>query len=375
MSLFAHAQRLFRDAARREFRATEAGRLLSQVERMTRSGAGLRDIERRFGAALRGGSLGDALRGTETGRFVADVAKYGARDGLFRSLMEALGPLGDVMSALLRPGGSRMAAQGRELSAAANLLRAFGYNVTPPAGAGRVPTSDPSVASSRKFLESLGFTVAPPKPSAAPGRLHGATEPAPAAAPEATRRGLPGWKTVGGRQRRYDPSDPILTGEMVEVESSNVHSIGFLWNDADPMKGTLKIRFLQAKRGNAKIKVPGPLYFYSGVHPDVFTAFRAAASKGTFVWDRIRIRGTVSGHRYHYELKGIAQGYVPRKATRYGKNEYFIGREVRARAADGTITTRRSEEPDAFVGRYSPVNRGIPERGLPDRGERPGRGR
>ena len=374
MSLFANFQRLFLDAARREFRATETGRLLSQVERTTRSGAGLRDIERRFGAAMRGGSLGDALRGTETGRFVADVAKYGARDGLFRSLMEALGPLGDVMSALLRPGGSRMATQGRELAAAANLLRAFGYTVTPPAGAGRA--SDPSVASSRKFLESLGFTVTPPKPSAAtPGRLHGVTDVGPAPAPGPTRRGLPGWKLVGGRQRRYDPSDPILTGEMIEVASSNVHSIGYLWNDADPMKGTLKIRFLQAARGNPRAKVPGPLYFYTGVHPDVFTAFRAAASKGKFVWDRIRIRGTVSGHRYHYELKGVSQGYVPRKATRYGQNEYFIGREVRVRTADGTIATRESERPDAFVGRYSPANRGIPERGLPDRGERPGRGR
>jgi hypothetical protein len=43
----------------------------------------------------------------------------------------------------------------------------------------------------------------------------------------------------------------------------------------------------------------------------------SAPSKGGWVWDHLRIRGTVSGHQKDYELAGIVGGYVPRKAT-YG---------------------------------------------------------
>jgi hypothetical protein len=36
---------------------------------------------------------------------------------------------------------------------------------------------------------------------------------------------------------------------------------------------------------------------------------------GSWVWDALRIRGTVSGHQKDYELVGIMGNYVPRKAT------------------------------------------------------------
>lgn len=198
-------------------------------------------------------------------------------------------------------------------------------------------------------------------------------EPQPGPKPSFVRpRGLPVEEIrIGGRVRRYAPDDPILTGEMIDVSSSNVHSIGFEFNPQQPMKGTLKVRFLQ-KRGNRT--GPGPLYHYDGVHPDTFDAFRNAASKGKFVWDRLRIRGTVSGHRFRYRLVGIANGYVPRQAVRRGSNEYFLGRHIRAKSErTGVVRDFSSQLPDELVKPWSPRH-GTPNRGQPNRGE-PFRGR
>jgi|DEB0MinimDraft_6_1074348.scaffolds.fasta_scaffold04184_3 hypothetical protein len=184
--------------------------------------------------------------------------------------------------------------------------------------------------------------------------------------------------TAGGRTMWVQPDDPLITGEMINVESSNVHSIGFDW-DGQSQHGTLKIRFLQKdRRRGGRSKTAGPQYEYENVHPYVFESMRTASSKGSFVWDRIRVRGTVSGHRYRYKLAGIAQGYVPREAKAYGqgdrRKEYFIGRQLRARSpSTGETQTFQSALPDRLVGRYQPelqalASRGIPNRGLPNRG-------
>ena len=170
---------------------------------------------------------------------------------------------------------------------------------------------------------------------------------------------------VGGRKRRYDPNDPTISGEMIEVTSSNVHSIGFDFNFADPMKGTLKVRFLQGPKDK---KIAGPTYHYFDVHPDVFETFKVAASKGKFVWDRLRVRGTVSGHQYRYNLAGIRAGYVPRAAKRFGSNEYFVQRRFTGKNKQGEIRTFQSRLPEQRVGRYEP-SRAIPNRGIPNRGD------
>lgn len=168
---------------------------------------------------------------------------------------------------------------------------------------------------------------------------------------------------VGGRNRRYDVNDPTITGEMIDVQSSNVHSIGYDFNWDNPMQGTLKVRFLQ---GPKESKKAGPLYFYMNVHPDVFQAFQDAVSKGKFVWDRLRIRGTVTGHQYQYKLAGITGGYVPRQAKKYGPNQYFVQRRFKG-THNGEIREFESSLPDQRVGRYEP-RRGEPNRGIPNRG-------
>lgn len=70
----------------------------------------------------------------------------------------------------------------------------------------------------------------------------------------------------------------------------------------------------------------GPMYAYLNVPPIVFTGMKSAVSKGKFVWDKLRIRGTIYGHRFQYTLVqaqvtpglGSAGVYIPRKATSKG---------------------------------------------------------
>ncbi|MEM6798550.1 MAG: KTSC domain-containing protein, partial [Planctomycetota bacterium] len=166
-----------------------------------------------------------------------------------------------------------------------------------------------------------------------------------------------------GPKRRFPVSHPIVTRELIRTpESSNVY--GFRY-DID--RSTLYVRYLQATASGGG-KTMGPLYGYSNVPPDVFLAMIDAPSKGTFIWDRIRIRGTVSGHRYDYRLVAVRHGYVPRKATFTPDGEQFIGRTVRAKRVigDRKVRTFSSRLPDAPA-RGTP-NRGAPDRGAPNRG-------
>jgi hypothetical protein len=179
-----------------------------------------------------------------------------------------------------------------------------------------------------------------------------------------------------GRRYTFRQDDPIVTGEMIPVISSNVHSIGYDWNFDNPTKGMLKVRFLERQGRKKGQRADGPLYDYFNVHPEVFMAFQNAVSKGRFVWDRLRIRGTVSGHRFQYQLDDLGStNYVPRKATRLGPNEHYLRREF---TDQRTGRTHTSELEDEFVQRIGLNRHGpqgfVPQRGRPNRGT-PNRGR
>lgn len=372
--LFSHAVRLFQNQARADFARSRIGQIVGEVNKLSKAGRVTQSTKRRLEGQLRRlGQRGVAsqLMKTATGGVFTDIDRYakGGKETILDSLFKALGPIGSIFRALMRPGGEALPSTDldRELAAAANLLRAFGWEVKPPS-----PRADlgPEIDRSQAFLESLGFRVEPPpgfEPAAPPSRR----KPIPLAEPEQK-------VNVGGVTYRWDDDDPILTGEMIDVTSSNVHSIGYLFNRDNPIQGTLQVRFLQSRgSGDSKSKGPGPLYYYYNVHPSVFEAFQRAASKGEFVWDRLRIRGTVSGHRYQYKLTGIVGGYVPREATRYGSNEYFIRRRVRGRSeTTGELREFTSELPDRFVqiAERQPAYFGVPRRGEPNRGA-PNRGR
>ena len=346
----------------RQFRATDAGRLVSEIQRLGKhqgvSERKVKQISRQIKGMTNRSLMKNLASKTEAARLVSDVEKYARGDikeKMMEGLFEALGPVGGLIRGLLRPKGNQLGGVESELRAASNLLQSFGFDVKAPDRRPAAQRRVSKVDQAQSLLESLGFTITPPKPTQARQRT---VQPQPVRKPSDKE-----VRKIGGRTREYKPDDPMLTGEMIAVSSSNVHSIGFIWNDENPMDGTLQVRFLQSQgRG----KGGGPLYYYYGVHPDVFDAFRRAASKGEFVWDRLRIRGTVSGHRFAYDLKGITGGYVPRQAKRFGQNEYFVQRRVRGRSrTTGETQTFESELDDRRVGTGEPQRPGF---GLPNRG-------
>lgn len=71
---------------------------------------------------------------------------------------------------------------------------------------------------------------------------------------------------------------PIIP--MVEVESSQIHSIGH-----DPETNTLAIRFF---RGYGRDQKPGSIYHYQNFGAAEFEAFRNAESKGKHFGQHIK---------------------------------------------------------------------------------------
>jgi hypothetical protein len=151
--------------------------------------------------------------------------------------------------------------------------------------------------------------------------------------PDNIRRRRDGKIEVSGPgfKRVYHETSPVFTGRMLRVRSSNVHSIGYQLNPKDPAHGVMFVRFLQPDGGYGPGQqtpprpVAGPTYGYKGVHPDLFVSFTMAASKGIFVWDNLRVRGTIHGHQYPYFLSRVSQGYVPRRIQIRNGNQIWYG--------------------------------------------------
>lgn len=132
-------------------------------------------------------------------------------------------------------------------------------------------------------------------------------------------------------------AEDIFANMIMTPESSNVHSFTY-----DEDRGVLYIvyrapldpvgtrRWTNSCTGeeyNLQIRpnVPGPMYAYGGrsrpVPKWMFEELKAASSKGTWVWDRLRVCGSFYEHQFPYNLAGPAMEgilYVPRKATRKG---------------------------------------------------------
>lgn len=256
------------------------------------------------------------------------------------------------------------------------------------------------------ILESVGVEVDAPKGTRAYDQ---AVEEAAKAVTEAATRGtIPPIGTEGrtvapgGREppRRPTITDgpqwagrsvtaPPLPGEESPLSeeirtpnSSNVYSFQY-----DFSSSTLYVRFKaprinpgsvsvsgsglksQGRASSGKTDAPGARYAYLDVPIRVWKRLSQASSAGKAVWDELRIRGTVYGHQYRYQLiqgalvptgTGQMGVYVPRRATERG---------YRKRAAPSLGTGRRawieSTLPERITGE---PNRGTPNRGEPNRG-------
>ena len=154
----------------------------------------------------------------------------------------------------------------------------------------------------------------------------------------------------------------LLYGRMHLVTSSNVHSIGMQIEQVGDRSGTLYVRYLGG-RGRHRAG-PGSLYAYYDVPVDLYRDFLIASSNGIFVWDNLRVRGTIAGHRYSYDLVGIVNGYVPRQAAiRRGQpGQWYLRRrftDVQRQGGQVVRVNLQSQLPDQLVTMRGPN----PERG------------
>ncbi len=291
MDLFRQAEKSLRDALLRDFGRSAFGRVLAAGPEV---GAMIRNLR----------ALGRLPR-TDPYRQACDEIERYAAQGLsdwVKAYLKSLGPAGRLLGRLA---GLGPRSQASSLEAAIALLESFGFEVLAPKEAeealGRARARR-SEAAARSYLERHGRPV----PTAAE-----AEEDLQKRRQAAGPGGGMVWVQTRGGLRQFPADHPVVTGDMVPVQSTNVDSVGY-----DAATGTLYVRFLyRYRRGEREAAAPGSLYGYRDVWPEEFLTLLEAGSKGGWVWDHLRVRGTVSGHKKDYFLAGITGGYVPRKAT------------------------------------------------------------
>lgn len=373
--LFRTAARAMQAEAAREFQKSEFGRIVREVRRGSATPAAIRRLSQLQSGGVQ--RFAKQFMGQPFGQTVRTLEQYAKRGGASASMVDdLLGSLGQTGTLIRSLFGTSGGLKG-SIRAAASLLRAFGGEAILPEGMGDLTDWDRGIAAMKARLEAIGYTVLPPGEAAPevtgrglPTERTAAKTKLPFGTPETTRRGKPrrvvDVQTVRGR-RRFKVDHPAITGEMVPCQSSNVHSYGY-----DVEHGLLYVRFLDSLPGGARAG-PGPLYQYSGVDAEEFDALHRAGSKGDWVWDHLRIRGTVSGHRKDYRLVGVVRGYVPRKATldpAYG-GEVYIKRRVLTNKGRWLESQRPSGSAPggATIAKAGTAgmrpNRGAPNRGRP----------
>lgn len=120
---------------------------------------------------------------------------------------------------------------------------------------------------------------------------------------------------------RWSELDSFLAGGEHEVwaHSTNVHSIRYLPNSED-----IIVTF-KRPTGNYAPAVGRAPYKIDGCEEALARRFFDAVSKGRFVWDEFRRRGTVFGFKKHvYFLGDDAVGYEPKyMAAEEWQNDHF----------------------------------------------------
>jgi hypothetical protein len=322
--LFKNASKMIRQEAAKAFRATQVAR---SMNRAAKSNGGGSSLTKALNAFARGMHTGlSTLAGSTVGQVARQVGHYSqsgtpAQKRLMQSFLKSLGPVGDLLGMI--SSGGRAPSITNAVQLATKLLQAMGHEISPTGSSQR---SRRPVLAARDFLASMGGQF-----DEIPGEDQQAENPPP-------RQDQTEVPMAGGGSGKYPPQHPIVTGEMQPApESKNVYSYGYSSDS-----GNLYVRFRSEDTGG-----PGSLYRYSDVTPEEFMGLMAVTSKGGWVWDNLRIRGTISGHQKDYALVGIIGGYVPRKAT--------VGPLMRAGA--GWRMAGSGETPDYMGAIYLPRNK------------------
>lgn len=149
------------------------------------------------------------------------------------------------------------------------------------------------------------------------------------------------------------PGEPdVFANEVKFPNSSNVYAMAY-----DELRGILYVTYRvnvkvgelitdissctgEEYRYRGKENERGPMYSYGGagnpVPKSVWEEAKSAASAGKFVWNKLRVCGSFTGHQYKYALVSPSMSgslYIPRKAIIYRDpetNEGKLGFRVRA---------------------------------------------
>ncbi len=358
--LFRRASKRVQQAARREWKRTDAAKAIHQIQAASRMGGSMgggQAVRKAMSQWGRGG-INDLVRSSllssDFGSLIREVQKYSRMGGstgrLLSTFLGEMGPIGSLIRSVLGgSSGKRSSGVQGDIQSAIDFLDAVAPDALSSRGRKRstMPAARRSgqevadqIEAAKEFLEGEGFEVKPKSPGGT------ATDPSttqrektyPGGVSKTTARGQP-RKVVdidigSGRNRRFPVDHPIVTKRMIQTpESTNVYAYSY---DVDSW--TLYVRFRSGETGAA-----GSLYSYSHVTPAKFLLMYAAPSKGTFIWDHLRIRGTISGHQHDYQLVAVRNNYVPRKATMTGKGEMLVPRTVRVkRVGTGKIRVLKS---------------------------------
>lgn len=162
------------------------------------------------------------------------------------------------------------------------------------------------------------------------------------------------------------PDDPrrewLFQGKFLKVQSRNVYAIAYSIATRE-----LYVQYLFWAPGMEQHSGPGPVYRYERIEPSLALTAYDAASKGVWIWDNLRIRGTFAGHQFPYSLFHVANDYVPRRATFMLGGEWFVPRDFYAKS-EGKWKPVRSSLPLAPVhwrGEDASPFTGRPDNGSP----------
>jgi len=302
-----------------------------------------------------------------TSELTGSLRQYAKGGKLSGSLLNKFGPLGKAIEFVLG-GPKRPGVTNQSVQDAIDLLRQVApetlapeYRLPHPARGPRpipvTPVTPPPVQPQRTRSPSgVPLPEASPQepggPTILPKQLRQPDEPPPR---------IPQAQPVpAGQEEEFVPASQVSGIQMIPVDnSSNVYSFGY-----DPQTKVMRVIYLAASvrgssvsgnvgtaQGKSRRHRPrgalgrtvtqdrrgmGPAYDYYNVPANIFERFQGQASKGKAVWDLLRVRGTIEGHRYEYSLVAAGQSnilgaqgqvtgsllYVPRRAVRGG----FVGR-------------------------------------------------
>ncbi len=215
--------------------------------------------------------------------------------------------------------------------------------------------NDADQLAAMQMMQTLGYDLQTDERGQLVARSGGRAR-MPAVEPQQRRSKPGGWRDETWSRGERETRQAELRDEVILTpESSNVYSftyqrpsgqkLGTLYvtykapilnssdvNTTRNKSGWTQLNGPAGKTITGKSNAPGPTYAYLNVPPAIFSQMKAAASKGKFVWDKLRVRGTIHGHQYRYILAkpalidhyGSPQYYVPRKATNRG----FVQRSV-----------------------------------------------